>query len=67
MTFSLDDLDRCVHGRHSIDPCLDCPGGWSEGNQLLTAFAVAPGERVRIGTSVRGEPIYVTPRRVTAS
>lgn len=69
------DLDRCVHGRHSIDDCFDCPNGKSTGNLFLLPEddcpcypAVDPLERVRvvdgrtevrIGTMVRGEPIWV--------
>lgn len=63
MTFSLDDLDRCVHGRHSVDPCYGCPGGQSAGNQCLTVWLAQPGEDVRIGTGVHGEPITITPVR----
>lgn len=48
-----EDLDRCVHGRHSIDPCFGCPGGWSTGNLLLTNGQV-------IGHNLYGEPIVVT-------
>jgi len=48
----VSDLDRCVHGRHSIDPCLSCPDGWSTGNPFLQ-----PGQR--IGTTLHGEPIVV--------
>jgi hypothetical protein len=71
-----EDLDRCIHGRHSIDACLDCPNGKSTGNLFLLpeddcpcypAPAVAPiririedgRTEVRIGTMVRGEPIWV--------
>jgi hypothetical protein len=67
-------LDRCEHGRHSIDSCFDCPGGQSHGNPFL--FTEIPpnnafpenvryeGGRVevRIGTMVRGEPIWVVVR-----
>lgn len=55
----LTDLDRCVHGRHSIDSCFDCPGGWSVGNTFLT-------NGQRIGTDLYGEPILAVtwrPRR----
>jgi hypothetical protein len=58
------DLDRCEHGRHSIDSCFACPRDMSLGNLFLLQ-----GERqtrvqdghleVRIGTMVRGEPIWV--------
>lgn len=47
---TLDDLDRCEHGRHAADPCLACPGGQSTGNLFL-----APGQR--IGTTVHADPI----------
>lgn len=59
------DLDRCEHGRHSIDHCPSCPGGRSTGNLFL---ADPPPEVLaesgttalsRIGTTVRGEPIVV--------
>lgn len=53
---SLNDLDRCEHGRHSIDPCFSCPDGWSTGNMFLE-----PGQR--IGTTLGGEPIIAEPRR----
>lgn len=73
------DLDRCEHGRHSIDSCFDCPGGKSSGNlfvlapshweQEWTRFGDLDRARirghedgrieVRIGTMVRGEPIWV--------
>jgi hypothetical protein len=46
----LDDLDRCVHGRHASDTCVGCPGGWSAGNLYLTP-------RTRIGTTLAGEQI----------
>jgi hypothetical protein len=50
------DLDRCLHGRHSTDPCWGCPGGQSEGNLFVS-------EGLRIGTNLYGEPIYVVPNR----
>jgi hypothetical protein len=64
------DLDRCEHGRHSIDHCFDCPGG-NKGNPFL--FTEIPPHNafpenvryengrveVRIGTMVHGEPIWV--------
>lgn len=50
----LQDLDRCEHGRHSIDACLDCqaagtatPDGRSHGNPHLRPGAV-------FGYGVRG-------------
>lgn len=65
------DLDRCEHGRHSIDSCFDCPGGRSSGNTML----LDPSEHatplvrnidgrteIRIGTMVRGEPIWAVAR-----
>lgn len=65
----LDDLDRCEHGRHSIDTCASCPGGVSAGNAYLDPttfprFMETRGtyER-RIGTTVGGRAIYVTPNR----
>lgn len=67
-----EDLDRCAHGRHSIDPCYGCPGGWSTGNQFLIPGRTKPRDRirthqgveqVRIGTTLRGLPIWVEPRR----
>jgi hypothetical protein len=70
-----EDLDRCEHGRHSIDDCFDCPGGRSTGNLFLQPETgcpcypeTSPPDRVRavdgrtevrIGTTVRGEPIWV--------
>jgi hypothetical protein len=58
------DLDRCEHGRHSVDDCLSCPGGRSTGNLFLVERTEwktrdAGGLEVRIGTTVRGEPIVV--------
>lgn len=55
-TAYIQDLDRCVHGRHSADSCFDCPGGKSAGNQFLM-------NGQRIGTTVRGEPILAITRR----
>lgn len=60
------DLDRCEHGRHSIDSCFDCPDGESAGNLYLLAPSKSRHEvkvvddrvEVRIGTMVRGEPIW---------
>jgi hypothetical protein len=59
------DLDRCEHGRHSVDPCLSCPGGRSTGNLFVVERFDAHtteggGVEVRIGTTVRGEPIWAT-------
>jgi hypothetical protein len=48
----LSDLDRCEHGRHSVDNCFDCPGGQSLGNMFLE-------DNQRIGTTLYGEPITV--------
>jgi hypothetical protein len=48
----LMDLDRCEHGRHSVDPCLACPGGRSTGNLLLPPGTV-------IGYSQSGHAITV--------
>jgi hypothetical protein len=47
----LSALDRCRHGRHAKDRCIDC-GTWSTGNLFLS-----PGQR--IGTTIYGEPIMV--------
>jgi len=62
------DLDRCEHGRHSIDSCLGCPGGQSLGNP----FVMKPETRivdeelqVRIGSDRAGNPIWVTTHRRT--
>ena len=48
----LSDLDRCVHGRHAVDNCFSCPGGWSLGNPYLA-------DDQRIGTDLYGRPILV--------
>lgn len=48
----LMDLDRCEHGRHSVDSCLMCPGGKSVGNRH-----VVPGQL--IGYTVGGHQISV--------
>lgn len=53
---TLDDLDRCEHGRHSIDNCHSCPGGLSTGN-----WFVLHGQR--IGTDLYGEPIFAMTHR----
>jgi len=47
----LDDLDRCGHGRHPLDMCLDC-GGASVGNPHLTVGQI-------IGYTRTGAPYYV--------
>jgi hypothetical protein len=62
------DLDRCEHGRHSIDSCFDCPGGVSAGNLYLDPLATQSMETRgmtdrRIGTTVHAEPIWATPNR----
>lgn len=69
VNWTLDDLDRCEHGRHSIDTCASCPGGVSAGNVYLDPatfprFMETRGtyER-RIGTTAAGRAIYVTPNR----
>lgn len=49
------DLDRCKHGRHSIDPCFSCPDGMSAGNPHLK-----PGEIIGYGLS--GVPIRMPDR-----
>lgn len=49
---TLSDLDRCQHGRHLKDRCLDCPDGQSTGNLYLHR-----GQR--IGTTVHGNAIRV--------
>jgi hypothetical protein len=54
----VSDLDRCEHGRHRIDSCLDCPGGESTGN-----LYVPPG--TRIGTRLYGNPIVMPADRVS--
>ena len=50
-TYPMADLDRCVHGRHSIDDCLCCPGGMSWGNPYAGA------KSGRVGTDYSGHPI----------
>lgn len=62
-----DDLDRCEHGRHSVDLCHSC-GGMSHGNRFLiepgTYVTLLKGEHwVRIGTTAHGLPILVCPQR----
>ena len=49
------ELDRCEHGRHSIDPCYGCPGGQSTGNLLLPAGT-------KIGTTLYLHAIVVPAR-----
>lgn len=67
------DLDRCEHGRHSIDPCADCPGGQSGGNRFLSTshdhWVVDDGGTAwrRIGTSYDRQPILVNPSRYGAT
>lgn len=68
------DLDRCEHGRHSVDSCFDCPGGESSGNTFLLTPVPVDNDHpenvrivdgrteVRIGTMVHGEPIWVVVR-----
>lgn len=63
--WNVADLDRCEHGRHSIDHCYGCPNGVSTGNLFLMSGGSAQAAEdgtvgVRIGTTVRGEPIVVT-------
>lgn len=66
------DLDRCEHGRHSIDDCFDCPGGRSSGNLFLLGLARGHHAELtaraieglaRIGTTLAATPIYVRPNR----
>jgi hypothetical protein len=66
------DLDRCEHGRHSVDDCLSCPGGRSTGNLFLMGPAHGDTRQgvhasgtvsTRIGTTVRGEPIMTQAHR----
>lgn len=64
------DLDRCEHGRHVRDDCGGCIGP-NPGNLFLLAPERIPRMdrvrtvdgcvQVRIGTMVRGEPIWVAP------
>lgn len=74
MNWNEYDLDRCEHGRHSVDPCSDCPDGKSSGNLfLMRPWEVAIDDRrrrhksgeyeVRIGTRVHGEPIWTFAHR----
>jgi hypothetical protein len=62
------DLDRCIHGRHSIDSCVSCPDGMSAGNRFLAeggdSITIMDGDALlRIGTTMRGNPILVRPDR----
>lgn len=65
--WTMADLDRCEHGRHSIDSCSGCPGEVSSGNVFLSGQTwtrtVEGVRQVRIGTMIRGEPIWVAPDR----
>jgi hypothetical protein len=63
--WSPEDLDRCDHGRHSIDDCFGCPDGRSTGNMYLSLWVGAQrrGVKVRIGTTLGGKPIFVEPAR----
>jgi len=47
------NLDRCVHGRHQIDPCFTC-GAQNQGNPHLHTGKV-------IGYTVHGNEIAVPP------
>lgn len=51
----VQDLDRCVHGRHDGDPCFSCPGGISDGNPYVRPGAV-------IGYTVHGLPLAMPER-----
>jgi len=63
------DLDRCEHGRHSIDSCIDCPNEQSSGNLFLLGLSLGKmttrieSGTVRIGTAINGEGIWVSPVR----
>ena len=67
LRWSESDLDRCEHGRHSIDSCFDCPGGKSAGNRFLLettqeSYVITfpdGATRVRIGTTYDAWPILV--------
>lgn len=65
INWSSADLDRCEHGRHSIDHCLDCePSALAHGNRFLIdgvteTFAENGYLYVRIGTTHGGDPIFV--------
>jgi hypothetical protein len=48
----LADLDRCEHGRHSVDSCYGCPDGHSVGNPYMPV-----GQQ--IGYDRYGDPISV--------
>lgn len=57
------DLDRCEHGRHSIDSCFDCPEGQSHGNPYLLSAHSGQGQvrldsgqsEIRVRQSMTGE------------
>jgi hypothetical protein len=49
----VSDLDRCVHGRHRIDPCYGC-GAHNHGNPHMPTGMV-------IGHTVHGKEIVVPP------
>lgn len=51
----LNDLDRCVHGRHQGDSCAGCPEGASQGNPHMPTGTV-------IGYDISGHG-YVMPDR----
>jgi hypothetical protein len=69
---NFSDLDRCQHGRHSLDSCSDCPGGKSIGNEFLDPSGKTTRVRetrmdrneIRIGTTYDQQPIWVCYRRV---
>jgi hypothetical protein len=48
----MDDLDRCPHGRHQIDPCASCPSSGNTGNPHLKEGDV-------VGYTVYAKPIVV--------
>jgi hypothetical protein len=49
------DLDRCFHGRHEGDACLDCPGQVSRGNPWLQTGEI-------MGYTISGKPYHMPPR-----
>lgn len=63
------DLDRCEHGRHSLDSCFECPYGRSAGNLFLTRYRSSVKMTwqgrlfIRIGTNLNGDPIWVCPNK----